>query len=320
MANHTPTPCATSFESRRVLVAAADTARCPYLALSGPASFPTWDVLLADSFERAHFVLQMDHCDVLLLDASLFLNENEGLPWLLARHPLPTLYVADTDSASVLAALKQGAHQWLSRTAALSDPAVLSETLHRVAAVGDWQRRARVAGEALQDAQRQVSRLVALLWEAAPIGGSRWFTQRHMLERLDQEVARCDRQSGALSIVLGEMHSLVRPRFSPDEAHALAAWTAERLALSKRRADVAGQYGPHGFLLVLPGTTNAGAVAGCKRLQSLLEAASGPLPQLQVCFGVASYSATTATVKALLGRAEERLQLARAGNGERVVA
>ncbi len=319
MANLTVPQHSTKLERRRVLVVAADAARKPYLALRGPAPFRTWEVLEADSFEQAHFTLQMDHCDVLLLDGSVYSADDDGLTWLLAQHPLPTLLIAPADAA--VAGLRQGANQWLPVETAKNNPALLHAALTQLAQVGDWQRRTRLASDALQDTRRQVSRLVSLLWEVTPAThGARWFPQRHMMERLYQEIARCERHGGALSVVLGEMRSLAHSRLSPEESHALATWTAERISTSKRRCDVAGQYGPHGFMLLLPGSTNIGAVTCCKRIQALLETPEAPVPQLQVCFGIGAFSKTNATIKALLTRAEERLEQALRGDGERVVA
>jgi diguanylate cyclase (GGDEF)-like protein len=319
MANNTAPQSTTITERRRVLVIAENGARKAYLTLRGPAPFRTWDVVEADSFERAHFILQMDHCDAVIVDGSVYRPNDDALSWLLSQHPLPVLLVANREDA--VAALLQGASQWLPPDVALAEPALLSETVFRVVQLGEWQRRTRVAGEALQDARRQVSRLVSLLWEVTPTtGGTRWFTQRHMMERLYQETSRCERHAGALSVVLGEMHSQGRTRLSPEELHELASWTAERIALAKRRCDVAGQYGPHGFMLLLPGSTNIGAVACCKRIQAHLEMPDAPVPQLQAYFGVSAYSSANASVKALLSRAEERLEQARTGAGERVVA
>jgi diguanylate cyclase (GGDEF)-like protein len=319
MATPKAPPHAIGSERRRVLVAAADAVRQPYLALRGPAPYRTWDVLEADSFERAHFILQMDHCDVMILDGSLYQPDDDGLSWLLGQHALPTMLVAGATDA--IAALRQGAHQWLPRETVLAQPALLSESLAQLAQFGDGQRRARAAGETLQDSRRQVSRLVSLLWEVTPTkAGTRWCNQRHMMERLFQETSRCTRQGGGLSVVLGEMFSLARKRLSTDEAHALALWTAERLTTSKRRCDIAGQYGPYGFMLILPGTSNVGAVACCKRIQALPEVPDAPVPQLQVCFGITTYSTEIATVKALLSQAEEHLEEARVSIGESVVA
>src|SRR5436189_143347 len=73
-------------ERRRVLVAADDEARRAYLALRTPAAERVWEVLEADCFDRARFVLQMDHCDALLLDASLFRPNDDAWSWLLSQH------------------------------------------------------------------------------------------------------------------------------------------------------------------------------------------------------------------------------------------
>jgi diguanylate cyclase (GGDEF)-like protein len=325
MANTSASPFLAGGDRRRVLVAANDEARPPYLSLRTIAAERVWDVLEADCFDRTRFILQMDNCDVLLLDGSLFKPNDDAWGWLISQHHLPTLFVADAPAHVILAALRDGALQWMPRELAVREPAVLSETLYQVALVGETRRRARVATEAMQDARRQVSRLVGLLWEATPTaGGPRWFSQRHMIERLYQEVSRTERYGGPLTVVLGEMHSPARARLTAEESHDLATWTAERLSVTKRRCDVAGQYGPHGFMMILPGTTIDGAITCCKRVQEILEAADGPhpppVPQLQVYFGIAAFSATSATVKSLLSRAEDHLEQARSRTGDGVVA
>ncbi|HZT80145.1 MAG TPA: diguanylate cyclase, partial [Gemmataceae bacterium] len=180
---------------------------------------------------------------------------------------------------------------------------------------GDVRRRARLAGEALHECRRQVSRLVGLLWEASPVDGrARWFTQRHMLERLHEEVSRAERHGTLLSVVLGEVET---ERGAPGrDAPQLAAWTAEQITRAKRRADVAGQYGAHGFLLLLGHTSEAGAATCCERLRECLQESPPPAGlrgPLRVHFGIAGYSPEVATSQGLLGRAEERLELARAG-------
>ena len=319
MANLIAPQHSTSLERRRVLVVAADADRKPYLALRGPAPFRTWEVLEADSFEQAHFTLQMDHCDVLLLDGSVYSADDDSLSWLLAQHPLPTLLIAPADAA--VAGLRQGAEPMAADRDGQKQSGPAARSAHPTGAGRRLATTPRMAGDALQDTRRQVSRLVSLLWEVTPAThNARWFPQRQMMERLYQETARCERHGGALSVVLGEMRSPARSRLSPEESHALATWTAERIGSSKRRCDVAGQYGPYGFMLLLPGSTNISAVTCCKRIQALLETPEAPVPQLQVYFGIGAFSRTNATIKALLTRAEERLEQALRGDGERVVA
>jgi GGDEF domain-containing protein len=80
---------------------------------------------------------------------------------------------------------------------------------------------------------------------------------------------------------------------------------------------VAGQYGLNGFLMLLPQTTETGAAGCCRRLEALLQSASGgngPRPPLHACFGIAGFSPDTSTPQSLLRRAEESLAQARGGS------
>ena len=311
-------------ERRRVLIAGRGPSCDGLLARFDAGLVAGWDAVAADGVERARFVLQMEPCDVVMVDADLYhAAEPESLAWLGGPDRTPVLLLADATPDALVEAMRRGADHWLPRDLALGCPALLAATLGTAATLGDLRRQARTGGEALADCRRQVSRLVNMLWEASPAearGG--WHSQRHMLGRLDEEVARVQRGGGALSVVLGEVHGARRERLSSAEAHHLAAWTAARVAQAKRRSDVAGQYGPHGFLLLLPGTTAVGAVGACRRLQTVLEEPPAveetPLPPVQACFGVAAFSASATSVKALLRQAEERLEQAKAGVGERV--
>ena len=121
---------------------------------------------------------------------------------------------------------------------------------------------------------------------------------------------------------LGRGHGRQGERLPPDESEQVATWTAGQVSRAKRRCDVAGQYGPHGFMLLLPRATDHDAVGYCRRLQAILEAPpttpGRPLPPLQACFGVASYSPAASTIQSLLSRAEARLEQARSSACDRV--
>jgi GGDEF domain-containing protein len=133
-----------------------------------------------------------------------------------------------------------------------------------------------------------------------------------MLERLEEEVARTQRLGGPLSVVLGEMRLDTGGRLQPDQAHRVASWIAERIGGGKRRCDVAGQYGLHGFMLLLPQSSADQAEAACRRLRTLLAAPPhADLPPVHTCFGLASVPADRPSVQGLLRCAEERLQEAR---------
>jgi GGDEF domain-containing protein len=316
-------------ERRRVLLTGRGSERKALREQFDAGLFPGWDAVEADGVERARFILQMEPCDVLVVDANLYRGGGDALDWLGGPDQTPVLFLADVTPGLVVEALSRGADHWLPRDLAISCPALLAATLRTAAHLADLRRKARQAGETLGDCRRQVSRLVSLLWEVTPAAGRRgWFNQRHMMERLDEEVARTRRHGGSFSVALGEVQGgppagtgLPRPH-SLVETNAQATWTAARLTRAKRRCDVAGQYGPQGFMLLLPGTTTVGAVGCCRRLQSVLEeppaVEEAPAPPLRASFGLASFSAAASSVKTLLRMAEERLDQAKCGVGERV--
>jgi hypothetical protein len=120
-----------------------------------------------------------------------------------------------------------------------------------------------------------------------------------------------ERHGIALSLALGELRASDAVPSPSDASDLLETWAADQIIRSKRRADVAGQYGPKGFVLLLVHAPEQGAPAFCQRLQCLLEqspgTASGPPIAGRVPFGVAGYCSMAFTPKMLLRRAEEQL-------------
>jgi GGDEF domain-containing protein len=305
---------------RRVLLVAADPEGRPLRELFAGPPLAGWEVVGAGGFGQARFVLQMGPaCDAVLLDAGpdpAGDGDGDGLAWLAGRSRAPVVVLANAPAAATRA-LTGGASQWLPREYALRYPEVLAAALARAAEAGDCPGRERQLRRALRECRRRVDRLAGLLWEATPAEGRPpWFSQRYMLERLEEEVARSRRHGGPLAVALAEVSPAGRPPAAADEQR-LRAWAAERVARGKRRSDVAGQYGPDGFLLLLPHTDDAGAVRCCRRLRDQLrgtpEEGAGPPPALDVRFGVACFSAARNTAKGLLSRAEERLERAKEG-------
>jgi hypothetical protein len=296
-------------ERRRVLLTAEDGERERLRALFGDGPLRDWDVVEADSCERAHFAHQLHPCDVLVVGGSTA-RKGPGLAWLAGRGG-PVLFLADARPEEAAEALRQGADCWLPRTPALEHPALLAAALERLAEFGTLERRAEAAAGSLRECHRQVDRLVALLWQAVPgAGRAHWLSQRHVLERFEEEVERSRRHGGALAVVRGEVRGA-------GDSQELAAWTARQVGAAKRRCDVAGQYGLQGFLMLLPHTPEAGAAACCRRLRTLLQppgGGAGPRPPLHAAFGVAGFTPAASTVQGLLRRAEESLDEARAGD------
>jgi PleD family two-component response regulator len=266
----------------------------------------------AEHFDRARFFLQHEVPDVALVDESLFSNSPDtDLAWLASRRDTPVVFLANHCDDRVAAALEGGVRQWVPREAVLASPRLLRAVLEQAAEWGSLHSRLRTAGEALHDCRRQVGRIVNLLWETAPHDPhTRWFTQRHMLARLEEEFARSTRHGTGFSVVLGEVRLRVDSPVRMAEPR-LPPWTLERINRAKRRSDVAGRYGPHGFMLLLMNTDEEGAVRCCRRIQDLLDEAAPEvgLPMV-AAFGIADRNEERASVKSLLRRAEERLETA----------
>lgn len=316
-------PMSVELERRRVLIAAAPGELGALVELFARGLVEGWEAGEAESFEQARFLLQHDTCDVLLVDRSLYRPEDaDGLDWL-SRQSQPVAYLAGSDPAALTAVLERGASQWLPRELGLGQPALLAAVLNHAAARGDLRRNHRRLGEALGECRRQVRRLVTLLWGQSPSESHpRWFTQRHMMERLQEEIARTQRHGTPLAVVLGEVRAGDDSRLAAG-APQVTAWTAERVTRSKRRTDVAGQYGPSGFILLLAHTPPAGAAVCCRRLRVVLESggpqASAPPGPVAAYFGLCCYDTGHASAKSLLGRAEACLERARDDDNGRVV-
>jgi GGDEF domain-containing protein len=308
----------TEVERRRVLVAARGCELPSLQALFAAEALAPWEAVEAESLEQARFKLQHTACDILLVDESLACcGSPEGLAWL-AERGAPTVFLAGCDAETCTRAYEHGATICLPRGLTLGHPPLLAAALRRACRDGETARAHCRVKDSLHQCRRQVDRLVNLLWRTVPMDTqTHWCTQRHVLERLQEEVARTDRHGGPLTVAVGEVEATP----GADEPGEGAAWT-ERLTRAKRRCDVAGQYGLQGFLLLMVQTPKEGAVTCCRRLQQALEApaAGGPRGPVRVSFGIASVSGDGATPQALLRQAEQNLEAATAGASDRVVA
>jgi diguanylate cyclase (GGDEF)-like protein len=302
-------------EQDRVLIVAAERQRQALAALFAVGGLSGWEMDEAEDLDEAHLILQHNSCDVLLVDENACPDEPiEGLAALREQHRIPVVLLVRSGPEFVAAALERGVQQWLPRHLALAHPDLLAAALDQARRWGELTRTVRHAGEALHECRRQVSRLVGLLSETIAVDPqTHWFTQRHMLERLQEEVHRAERYHNPLTVVLGEFSSGSQEE-SPG-AQQLAGWAAQRIGRAKRRCDVAGRYGTHRFLLLLPHTPESGAVSCCRRLKSVL---GQPPHPIAVRFGIATYSEKTPSSRSLLSRAEECLEQALTAGDDRI--
>jgi PleD family two-component response regulator len=306
------------FDKRRLLIAASPSEGALARQLLLGSVQDAWDVATAYSIAHARFLLHHEPCDVLLVEEALYRQEGPAaLDWLTSQREAPVVFLAGSGPQAVTEALQRGVEHWLPRDLAAAQPAIFRATLEQVVRASELRRRLRRAADALQDCRQQVSRLVNLLWESsAPEASGPWLPQRYMLVRLHEEIARSERQGAPFAIALGEIRPAPAEDVPPPDPERLVAWTAQQVLRVKRRADVAGRYGPQGFMLLLVQTPEPNAVLGCQRLRQAMEQAAGSLADtpltVYVHMGVVGYSAEVNSPKSLLSCAERRLEQAKA--------
>jgi diguanylate cyclase (GGDEF)-like protein len=306
------------FDKRRLLIAASPAEGVLARQVLLGSVQDAWEVATVYSFAQARFLLHHEPFDVLLVEEALWRHEGSAaLDWLTSQRDAPVLFLAGPGPQAVAEALERGVEHWLPRDLAAAQPAIFRATLEQAVRVSDLGRRVRRAAEALHDCRRQVTRLVNLLWESsAPEASGPWLPQRYMLVRLHEEIARAERQGAPFAIALGEIQPAPADDVPPPEPERLVAWTAQQVLRVKRRADVAGRYGPQGFMLLLVQTPEPNAVLGCQRLRDAIEKAAGSLADtpltIYVHMGVVGYTREVNSPKSLLSCAERRLEQAKA--------
>jgi len=285
-----------------------------------------WRVQEARNLEQARYLLQHEACEAILIDEEgCGKKDVQRLIRLASRHGVPGLVLAGPGPAGETGC-SPGASRRLPFDLVRSHPILLAEALGSALRHRSLWRRERRTDAELRECRRQVSHLLALLWEAAPENAPvQWFTQRIMLERLEEEVTRARRYHVPVSVAVGVMPL---PDTAADSAAGLPGgrtWIVDRIVCGKRRSDIAGQYGPHGILLIMPNTPPDAAGVCCRRLQDLMEHPPTTTPErppgflARTCFGVAGLPGETSSAAAVLARAEECLEKAESEGAERVV-
>jgi hypothetical protein len=300
----------TQKQKRVVLLAGGPQADALLRAFAGPV-LRSWRVTLAEGQEHARFLAGLDACDVLLVDESgLDLVDETDLGFLFSRSKTAVVFLSSSRADLIRQALARGANLWLPHDLVVAQPALLADALRHAVRCQAKMSLARHESRRLLRCRAQIARLADLIWNALPVEGRHgWLTQRYALERLQEEVLRCDRHGDPLTLILGEW-SIAPTSTVVEIERRLRAWTVERVLANKRRTDVAGQYGLRGFMLVLPHTAPEGAEEYCRRLRIELEQTPADLPppwRLHTSLGIAGYSSIHRTPKSLLRLAEEQL-------------
>jgi GGDEF domain-containing protein len=301
-------------ERRRVLITAGGKPHQELSALFSRDPLTHWETRSADSFSAARFVLQHTPCDLLLVEDVCGREGLQGLAWLSFHRETPVLFLGSTPE-QFTRAYDLGATVCLPRDMALAHPPLLDASMRQTLYHGELRNLHERTHEQLIQTRRHVDRLVSMIWRISPNDTETyWLPQRYLLERLDEELARSQRHQLPFSIAVGEL------RAYGEKSHVASQYseaTSELIVRAKRRCDIAGQYGPRGFLLLMVHTPREGGVVCCQRLQTSLENPNegivGPRPSIRSYFGLASTSdeAELDTPQSLLRAAEQNLEMAR---------
>jgi diguanylate cyclase (GGDEF)-like protein len=103
------------------------------------------------------------------------------------------------------------------------------------------------------------------------------FNRRYIEQRLEEEIARSQRQGYPLTVILFDLDAFkqVNDRYGHSVGDSVVQGFAERLKKTTRGSDLAARYGGDEFLAVLPDCTTEGVQYVLKRLNGLQVELSG---------------------------------------------
>lgn len=148
------------------------------------------------------------------------------------------------------------------------------------------------------------------------------YNRRYLFLRLAEEVERAARGSYRFSISLLDLDHFkqVNDTLGHRTGDEVLVRSAHAIRGAIRGLDLAGRYGGEEFLVILPDTGAAEALAIAERIRTAVKALTWPEPGLRLTLsgGVSEHAGTD--VDGLLERADRRLYAAKGGGRDRIVA
>jgi len=184
------------------------------------------------------------------------------------------------------------------------------------------------AGKRIIDLQSQLTEARdALQYQAAHDALTGLWNRAHILDAVDRELARAQRESRPLSIVMVDVDHFKRinDTYGHPGGDAVLADLGRRMRSGMRTYDMLGRYGGEEFLVVLPGADRDAAVRQTERVRRLI--CDTPVLHAElsipcsISLGAAVFTGDTAvTAEDLIKRADDALYQAKnAGRDQTVI-
>lgn len=156
-----------------------------------------------------------------------------------------------------------------------------------------------------------------------PLTGA--YNRRFLGEELARLSARARRDGGPLAVVMLDLDGFkqVNDTLGHEAGDAFLRWLVARMRVRLRGGDVLCRMGGDEFVLLLPGTDEAGALRLTERLQeAVAEAGANVCPDIPVggSFGAVAQDGEVSDPEALLHRADAAMYAAKRAGGARTLA
>jgi diguanylate cyclase (GGDEF)-like protein/PAS domain S-box-containing protein len=227
------------------------------------------------------------------------------------RYDGATIWVKNTARA-----IKNGAGRLLWYEGSLEDITVRKQA----------QEALHLANEGLQARLTEIGALQEQLRERAirdPL--TNLFNRRNLEETLDQELAKADRKTYPVSLIMMDIDHFkcINDTYGHKAGDQVLQTLADFILSCIRRSDTACRFGGDEFVIVMPETSVQSAYERAedfrKRVQSLWLPDIGISGSLTVSIGIATYPVHGATNEDLLRAADQALYTAKAQGRNRVV-
>lgn len=276
--------------------------------------YPGFKLRHVTRMQTALDTLNVDEFDIVLLDLSLpDCFGLEGITTLQKKFPdLPVVVLTGLDNNEMpLEALERGAQDYLCKGRCSS------ETLVRAL-------RYSIQRQQIQGENRQL--LTELARQARHDGLTGILNRRSLVTELEKEWNRVARSGEAFSCVMVDVDFFKRVNDSHGHAAGdlVLQTIANLLSSACRTMDIPGRYGGEEFLVLLPDTTEAGALAWAERLRQSLAATpisiNDEIIHVTASFGVAERGTALEQSEQLVDQADQALRLAKQLGRDKVVS